>query len=71
MNIFIVLCADCDNSFSEFAPSFEDMDWAIETAINENYSLDNKSLHLSPEFQYSLSCAWLNLRVNQIKMLKL
>jgi hypothetical protein len=42
------------------------MDWAIESEINENYTLDNKSLHLSPEFQYSLNCAWLNLKVAQV-----
>jgi hypothetical protein len=58
--------ADDDKLFLEFAPSFEDMDWAIEAEINENYTLDNKSLHLSPEFQYSLNCAWLNLKVAQI-----
>ncbi|XP_059486902.1 uncharacterized protein LOC132203268 [Neocloeon triangulifer] len=50
------------SSTQEFASSFEDMDWSIEAEIDENYSLDSKSLHLTPQFQYALNCAWLNLK---------
>ncbi|CAB3378579.1 Hypothetical predicted protein [Cloeon dipterum] len=50
------------SSSQEFASSFEDMDWAIEAEIDENYSLEKKTLHLSPQFQYALNCAWLNLK---------
>jgi hypothetical protein len=51
----------------DFAPSFEDMDLAIESQLYENYNSEEKSLHLTPQYQIAVNCAWLNLKVNQIK----
>jgi len=49
------------------APSFAEMDEAIQSSIQESLSdmlsVDEEELQLSPAHQLVLNCVWLNLKV--------
>jgi hypothetical protein len=55
---------------ADVAPSFAEMDEAIQSNIQESLSdllsVDEEELQLSPAHQLLLNCVWLNLKVRYV-----
>jgi hypothetical protein len=58
------------NIDADVAPSFAEMDEAIQSSIQESLSdmlsVDEEEMQLSPAHQLVLNCVWLNLKVRLI-----
>jgi hypothetical protein len=58
------------NIDADVAPSFAEMDEAIESTIQQSLSdlmsVDEEELQLSPAHQLVLNCIWLNLKVRYV-----
>jgi hypothetical protein len=58
------------NVDADVAPSFAEMDEAIQSSIQQSLSdlvsVDEEGLHLSPAHQLVLNCVWLNLKVRYV-----
>jgi hypothetical protein len=58
------------NIDADVAPSFAEMDEAIQSSIQQSLSdlmsVDEEELQLSPARQLVLNCVWLNLKVRYV-----